>query len=227
MMQIVPKFTYEKLQRDESSGKRLYCTPQGHNVASVTTILDATKSAEAKAALQAWRRSIGEKAAQQISTESATRGTIMHSYLEKTLLGEDPPRGTNFYHKQAWDMAQVIIKNYLLPNLTEVWGLEASLYYPELYAGTTDLCGVYAGRPSIMDFKQSNRIKSDDRVVDYKIQMCAYMMAHNAVYGTDIDQGVILMCTPALEPQTWVLEGAELEHYKQIWWQRVAQYYQV
>lgn len=57
--------------------------------------------------------------------------------------------------------------------------------------------------------------------------MCAYMMAHNAVYGTDIDRGVILMCTPALEPQTWVLEGAELDHYKQVWWQKVAEYYQV
>ena len=221
------KFEYTKLSRIEKDGTRKYLTPGGHALSSVTTILDATKSAEAKAALQAWRRAIGEKAAQQISTEAATRGTILHSYLEKTLLGEDPPRGTNFYHKQAWDMAQVIIKNYLRPNLTEVWGLEASLYYPELYAGTTDMVGVYNGRPAIMDFKQSNKTKSDDRVVDYKTQLTAYLLSHNAVYGTDIDRGVILMCTPALEPQTWVLEGAELEHYKQIWWQRVAQYYQV
>jgi len=227
MMQIVPKFTYEKLARDESSGRRLYRTPDGHSVASVTTILDATKSAEAKAALQAWRRAKGEKAAQQISTEAATRGTIMHSYLEKTLLGENPTRGTNFYHKQAWDMAQVILDNYLRPHLTEVWGLEASLYYPELYAGTTDMVGVYNGRPAIMDFKQSNKTKSDDRVVDYKTQLTAYLLSHNAVYGTDIDRGVILMCTPALEPQTWVLEGAELDHYKQVWWQKVAEYYQV
>jgi len=226
-MQLVPKFTYEKLARDESSGRRLYRTPGGHALSSVTTILDATKSVEAKAALQAWRRSIGDKAAQQISTESATRGTIMHSYLEKTLLGENPTRGTNFYHKQAWDMAQVILDNYLRPNLTEVWGLEASLYYPELYAGTADMVGVYNGRPAIMDFKQSNRIKRDDRVVDYKTQLTAYLLSHNAVYGTDIDRGVILMCTPALEPQTWVLEGAELEHYKQVWWQKVAEYYQV
>lgn len=227
MMQIVNKFTYEKLSRDETSGKRLYCTPQGHKVASVTTILDATKSEEARAALQAWRRRKGEKLAQQISTESATRGTIMHSYLEKILLGQNPTRGTNFYHKQAWDMAQTILDNYLRPNLSEVWGLEASLYYPELYAGTTDMVGVYQGRPAIVDFKQSNSRKSDDRVVDYKIQTAAYMLGHNAVHGTDIDQGVILMCTPALEPQTWVLEGPELEHYKQIWWQKVAQYYEV
>lgn len=227
MMQIVPKFTYEKLARDESSGRRLYRTPDGHSVASVTTILDATKSAEAKAALQAWRRAKGEKAAQQISTEAATRGTIMHSYLEKTLLGENPTRGTNFYHKQAWDMAQVILDNYLRPHLTEVWGLEASLYYPELYAGTTDLCGVYAGRPAIMDFKQSNRVKTDDRVVDYKIQTAAYCLSHDAIHGTSIEQGVILMCTPALEPQTWVITGDELDYYKNVWWSRVATYYNV
>ena len=226
-MQIIPRYTYEKLKRDETSGIRLYCDPQGNKIPSVTTVLDKTKPAEARAALHAWRRRMGDARATAISTEAATRGTIMHSYLEKTLLGNAPVRGTNVYHKQGWDMSQVILDNYLRPHLSEVWGLEASLYYPEIYAGTTDLCGIYDGKPSIIDFKQTNSPKTDERVVDYKIQMCAYMLAHDAVHGTNIQQGVILMCSKDLEPQTWVLQGDELDYYKKVWWQRVAEYYQV
>jgi len=106
-----------------------------------------------------------------------------------------------------------------------VWGLEVNLYYPELYAGTTDVLGVYKGVPSIVDFKQTNRPKTDDRVVDYKTQLVAYAAAHNAIYGTDIKQGVILMCSKDYAPQHWVLHGAEFEEFTARWWQRVAQYY--
>ena len=124
-----------------------------------------------------------------------------------------------------------MIINNGLPKVTEIWGMEASLYYPELYAGTTDLVGVWKGRPAIMDFKQTNKPKKREYIDDYFLQLVAYSEAHNHTHGTDINTGVILMCarpkdtdsTP--EYQEFVLEGVKFEMYRQLWWKRVEQYY--
>jgi genome maintenance exonuclease 1 len=227
-MPITERYIYSKLTREESSSEgRKYVDPQGSRLASVTTILDKTKSEESKRALAAWRRSIGDKKATEITQEAAFRGTMMHSFLETYVKEGSVSVGTNFFHQQSYKMASVIIEQYLNPFLDEAWGLEASLYFPGIYAGTTDMVGVYQGQPSIIDFKQSNKVKGDDRVVDYKLQLCAYICAHNIVHGTDIKQGVILMCTKDLEPLHWILSGQELEDFTQQWWNRVAQYYGV
>lgn len=227
-MPITERYVYSKLNREESSTEgRKYVDPQGARIPSVTTILDKTKTEETKQALAAWRRSIGDKKAAEITQEAAFRGTMMHGFLEKYLKEGSVSVGSNVYHQHPYKMANVIIKQYLDPFLEECWGLEASLYFPGIYAGTTDMVGVYQGQPSIIDFKQSNKVKGDDRVVDYKLQLCAYICAHNIVHGTDIKQGVILMCTKDLEPLHWVLSGQELEDFTQVWWTRVAQYYGV
>ena len=225
-MILTNKFQYTPLVREDGGQDgRKYVDPTGGKLPSVTTILDKTKSEESKKALEAWRRSIGEKKAAEITKEAAFRGTLMHSFLERYLKGENPKPGTNFYHKQSSKMAEVILENYLRPFLDEVWGLEVNLYYPDLYAGTTDVLGVYRGVPSIVDFKQTNQPKTDERVVDYKTQLVAYAAAHNAIYGTDIKQGVILMCSKDYAPQHWVLRGDEFEEFTARWWQRVEQYY--
>ena len=227
-MILVDKFQYQPLAREDGGPEgRKYVDPYGNKLPSVTTILDKTKSEESKKALEAWRRSVGEKKAAEITKEAAFRGTLMHSFLERYLKGENPIPGTNFYHKQSSKMAEVILENYLRPFLDEVWGLEDNLYYPDLYAGTTDVLGVYQGVPSIVDFKQTNQPKTDERVVDYKTQLVAYAAAHNALYGTNIKQGVILMCSKDLAPQHWVLRGEEFEEFTAHWWQRVAKFHQV
>lgn len=225
-MQLIQKFQYSKLERiDGGPGGRVYVDPDGNKLPSVTTILDATKSEESKKALEAWRRYVGQKKAADITKEAAFRGTLMHNYLEQFLLGNNPKSGTNYYHKHAFKMASVIMESYIKPFVDEVWGLESSLYYPGIYAGTTDMVGVYQGQPSIIDFKQTNKLKTDDRVIDYRHQLSAYMAAHNALYNTDIKQTVILMCSVNLEPQCWVVRNTELDESTNIWWQRVAQYH--
>ena len=40
-------------------------------------------------------------------------------------------------------MADEIIEQGIKNKLTEIWGTEATLYYPGKYAGTCDACGVY------------------------------------------------------------------------------------
>ena len=216
------QFNYTPINRKQTNEGRKYVTPGGHAVASVTTILEKTKTEEKKQALQNWRNRIGHKEAQAITTEAASRGTSMHSHLEHWLAHGIVENKTNLVHQHSAKMATAIIDNYLNPNLDEWWGSEVGLYYPELYAGTTDLVGVYNGVPSIIDFKQTNKPKKTEWIEDYFLQAAAYAAAHNAVHGTDINQGVILMCSKDVAPQHWVVD---LSEYTDKWFDKVHQYY--
>jgi genome maintenance exonuclease 1 len=188
------KFTYTKLARDESTGKRLYATPDGFKVPSVTTILDKNKPAESRIALANWRKNVGEKKAQEIVTEAANRGTRMHTFLENYIKGDVLKETvSNPYAQQSLTMAKIVIDKGF-PKINEVWGSEVPLYFPELYAGTTDCCGIHDGDESILDFKQTNKPKKLEYIGDYFLQLTAYAMAHNEIHKTNIRKGVILMC---------------------------------
>ena len=188
----------------------------------MTTILDATKD---KTHLIAWRKRVGEKKAQEITTEAAGVGTRMHKYLEDYIeFGEWPKCGSNPYAQQAHGMAEVIRDNALKD--VEVWGSEVALYMPNMYAGTTDLVGTYKGNPAIMDFKQTNKPKKVEWVVDYFLQLTAYAIAHNEVHGTDIREGHVFMCSRAGEYQQFDIWPDEFDEWKEEWWKRVYQYYE-
>ena len=222
---IIQKFSYPSLSRDERNGERRYILPGGDVVPSVTTILSACKDPEAASALEGWRNAVGTKRADEITTEAGARGTRMHAYLEHWVkTGEIKVPGSNPYAKQSNQMARIIIEKGLI-NLTEAWGSETGLYYPEIYAGTTDLVGCWKGEPAIVDFKQTNKPKTDDRVAGYFAQLAAYATAHNKVYGTNIQTGVILMCSKDYEYQEWVIEGNEFKKWADVWWSTVEQYY--
>jgi genome maintenance exonuclease 1 len=216
------RFNYTPINRKQTNEGRKYVTPDGSAVASVTTILDKTKSEEKKQALQEWRNRVGHKEAAAITSEAANRGTSMHSHLEHWLAHGVIENKSNLVHQQSAKMATRIIEEYLDPSLNEWWGSEVGLYYPELYAGTTDLVGVYDGVPSIIDFKQTNKPKKTEWIEDYFLQAAAYAAAHNAVHGTDIKQGVILMCSKDVEPQSWIVD---LTEYEGKWFDKVWQYY--
>jgi genome maintenance exonuclease 1 len=232
-----PRFEYTPVPRVEVNGKRFYATPDGNKLPSVTTILDKTKPEEKKAALQAWRNRVGHERAQQITTEAANRGTRMHTYLEHYVKhGEMKDRPSNPFAVPSWVMAQTVIDQGLTSRVNEFWGYEVPLYFPGVYAGTTDAAGVHLNEDAILDYKQTNKPKKIEWIEDYFLQLCAYAEAHNEVYGTHIKKGVILMCVkPDVddqmnivkppEYQEFVLEGAEFERYRSQWWKRVEQYY--
>ena len=223
MTLIKPKFTYEKLKRVEINGKRRYAAPGGAPVASVTTILGETKD---KTHLIAWKKRVGEQKAQEIVTEASGVGTRMHKYLEDYIeYGEWPTAGSNPYAQQAHMMATKI-KVHAMDDVDEVWGSEVPLYVPNIYAGTTDLVGLYKGNPCIMDFKQTNRPKKLEWVEDYFLQLTAYAIAHNEVHGTDIREGHIFMCSRAGEYQQFDLWPDEFAEWEQEWWNRCRQYYE-
>jgi genome maintenance exonuclease 1 len=237
MTLLQERYTYTKLTRDESSGKRLYATPDGHKVPSVTTILDKTKPAESRIALANWRKAVGEAKAQQITTEAANRGTRMHTYLENYIKGETlKDTVTNPYAQQSLVMAKKVIAKGMI-HVDEVWGSEVPLYFPELYAGTTDCVGLHKGEQSILDFKQTNKPKKLEYIDDYFIQLTAYAMAHNEVHGTNIRKGVILMCVKPeeLSPGVWadpqyqefILESKDFDYWTERWCARVSEYYRL
>ena len=213
------------MSRVEVEGKRRYATPDGEKLPSVTTILDATKSEEAKQALFEWRKRMGAAKAQAITTEAAGRGTRMHKWLEdyiKTGVIGEP--GSNPYSQQSHRMADNIIKQGLV-NCTEYWGTEVPLYFPKIYAGTTDLVGVHSGDEAIMDHKQSNKLKKREWIDDYFVQLAAYANAHNEVHGTNIRKGVIFMCTADFIYQEFIIEGAEFDKYTDLWFRRCEKFY--
>jgi len=218
-IEYVQRFEYNELSRASRNGKRHYETPDGRQVPSVTTVLSATKD---MTHLHAWRKRIGAEKAQQITTESANIGTVMHNSLEKHVKGIDRTPGSNLIQQKAWGMANVIIDNGL-KDVSEVWGSEVALYYPELYAGTTDLVGIYKGAPAIMDFKQSRRLKKKEWVEDYYLQLVAYAEAHNKLFDTKINSGRIFICTQANEYQTFEID--DYDKWSDQWYRRLEQYY--
>jgi hypothetical protein len=225
LIYIPNKYPYKELKRETINGSRKYLTPDGYAVPSVTTILDATKPEEAKQALREWRKRVGEEKAKQITAEAAGRGTRMHKWLEnhvKTGITGEP--GSNPYSKQSHQMARTIIDRGL-SKCQEFWGTEVSLYFPEVYAGTTDLVGVHESSDAIMDHKQTNKPKKREWIDDYFLQLAAYAIAHNEVYGTKIRKGVIFMCSADNNYQEFIVEGKEFDYYKDKWFARLEEYY--
>jgi hypothetical protein len=225
---LIEKYNYTPLPRNSDDGKRVYCLPDGSKVPSVTTILDKTKPQADKDSLNNWRKRVGVVNAQAITTEAANRGTRMHKWLEDYVknnrnMGEP---GTNPYSIQSHKMANQIVEHGLV-HANEIWGIEVPLYVSGLYAGTTDACGVYKDNPAIIDYKQTNKPKKTEWIEGYFLQLCAYGLAHNEVHGTNIRQGVILMCSQEFEFQTWSVEGNDWDIWTEKWLKRVETYYKL
>ena len=203
-MRLNKKYPYKHYNRFSDTNGRKYLV-DNIKVPSVTTILSATKDMRQ---LNNWRRKVGDKEADRIMNQASTIGTEMHQVLEYTLTGQgyynDMEEGT-----KPRRMAQVILDNL---KLDEIWGNEISLQYNNEYAGTCDLTAVAYGKPSIVDFKQANRLKREEWVEDYKLQLGAYYLAHMASYGP-IEQGVIAICTRDLQYQEFKLSEADLSEY--------------
>jgi genome maintenance exonuclease 1 len=214
------KYDYQKYTRQEEHGSRTYNVGE-KKIPSVTTILSATQSEEKKASLDRWRERVGYQEAQRITQQAATRGTEMHYVLENYIDGKGylnlSPEGA-----QARLMAHEIVQN--LEKLKVVWGNEVSLAYEDLWAGATDVVGLYDEQPTIIDFKQSNKPKREEYVEDYYYQIAAYSLAHKKQYGP-ITQGLICVCTKDKLYQEFKMNESKLNEYEEKWLERVHNYH--
>ena len=213
------KYTYVSSSRIEDQETRLYDV-NGYRLPSVTTILGKTKDQKF---LKDWKAKVGEQEAERIKNLSSSRGTSMHKFLEHYVLGTGYDDLTELGQK-AKAMAQKVIELGLAP-VEEYYGSEVTLYYPGLYAGSTDLVCLHNGKETVVDFKQANRPKREEWIEDYYMQIAAYAMAHDYVHNSKIEQGVVMVCTPDLYYQEFVVSGAELRQWKHRFLKRLDMYY--
>jgi genome maintenance exonuclease 1 len=214
-------YEYGVFSSEDRKGARFYdCN--GEKLPSVTTILSGTKEGDF---LKKWIERVGEEEAERIRSEAATRGTYMHDILEKQIVNGEiwEYKPENAQQKRALKMAATIMDQGF-PNISQVYGCEVSLYYPDKYAGKTDVIGVHDDELAIIDFKQTNRPKRRQWVWDYFQQLAAYSLAHNELYGTDIEKGVIMMCSVDCLYQEFVLEGDEFKRAADAWMERVEKF---
>ena len=220
MIKKIDRYNYVQGTRYMDNGSRNYDVA-GQRLPSVTTILGRTKD---DTFLKDWKKKVGEKEAERIKNASAVRGTSMHKYLENYVLGRGYEDLTEL-GKETKRMAQKVIEVGLAP-VSGFFGSEVTLYYPGLYAGSTDLVGIHNDKETVIDFKQANRPKREEWIGDYKLQAAAYAMAHDQVHGSNIEQCVIMVCTPDLYYQEFKIDGLNLRKAKHDFLRRLDQYYE-
>ena len=213
---LINKYDYPQLKRLQTPAGRQYVGDSAQYadpVPSVTTILDATAD---KSHLLEWRKRIGDEEANRQSQQAAGLGTKVHTALEKYILGQEWDNfGTNLVSTLAAKMSRVMIEQGL-SKVNELWGTEVSLIAPGLYAGTSDAVGIYDGEHSIIDFKTAKKLKKREWIEDYFIQGCAYSLAHNEMFGTDIRKVSILMVDRDAKFRDYVIKDAEYDHYDRL-----------
>ena len=218
-----PKFIYPKSIRSLINDKRHYEIGTT-KLPSVTTILSATMPEEKRRSLDAWKLRVGATEAQKVVTTAANRGTALHTILEHFITGQGYLDLTDT-GRNAHNMAQTVFEKGLKDKVSEYYATEATLFYPDLYAGATDMVAIHNGQDSIIDFKQSNKPKRDEWITDYYLQGAAYATAHDYVYSTNIEQIVVLICTPDNFFQRFIVNGDRFRNYKSEWLKRVDKYY--
>ena len=214
------KYTYTKYTRDDDHGPRTYQVNE-KKVPSVTTILYATQSEDKKQSLDAWRQRVGYEQAQRITTQAASRGTEMHYVLENYL------NGIGYLNLSTDGATARIMAHKIIDNLDPlklIYGSEVSLAYEDKWAGSTDLVGQFKGKETIIDFKQSNKLKKEEWIEDYFYQIAAYSLAHKKNYGP-IEQGLIAMCTKDGQYQQFLMDEKKLSEYESKWFDRVQKYH--
>ena len=223
-MRLIDRYVYPKSTRESIEGLRHYTVDgEERRLPSVTTVIAQTKDKKDKESIERWKQKVGEARAEEIKNEAAARGTAMHKYLEDLILGQRSMDLTTT-GQEAQRMAEIIVDRGL-NRCSDIYGVEAVLYYPGLYAGSCDLIGKIDDKVSIIDFKQTNKPKQREWIGDYFLQMAAYGMAHDAVYNTAIEQGVILMCSRDGYFQEFVIEGKEYREAKYEFLRRLDQFY--
>ncbi len=226
MVDLIPikkLYQYVSLQRQDLPEGRRYIYGE-QKLPSVTTILSATK--KDKGALDAWVARVGQEEADRIKNEASRVGTYLHEVIERMVAYRHLPRPTNWDMCRGYELGYKIINTYF-QHVSEIWGSEVSLYYPEKYAGTTDLVGVYRDKPAIIDFKQSNKPKKRQWIEDYFCQLAAYALAHDKIHGTNIDNAVVLMAVRSDgSTAEFSTAGREFQGFKDMWMRRVDEFHE-
>lgn len=223
------RFKYPDLKRMTTNEGRRYVTPTGFYLPSVTTILSETKTKETKEGLAKWAKRVGVDEAERIKNQAAGLGTLIHENLERYMLGQEMKFGGNLVHKMAKAMTEKVIEHGF-SKIDKIFGQEVNLYYDELYAGTADLIIEVGGQMMIADFKNTIKMKKEEYLTDYYIQCVAYALAHNNMFGTNINRGKIMMVARPdenmnCEYKEFDLDPVKFSKYEDMWLDKLDLFY--
>jgi hypothetical protein len=219
-------FDYPEITTQSALGGRWYDTEHGA-YPSITTILGTTAPPDKVASLQNWRNSLGPAKADAVSKKATDHGTNVHLLAERYLKKEQVDAPIDGKPVPYLDMAAFNALKLKLDKIDEIWGQEVALYSTSLcVAGRCDLVGMYKGVPVIVDFKTAGRIKNRKDIHDYELQIYFYARSHNEMFGTDINQGIILMVAETGFPQEFKVAFTpelreELETRVKAYWDKV------
>ena len=174
----------------KTKGKRIdgmrFYEIDGKSYPSITTVLGAQK----KPGLEKWRQSVGEEAAKWEMARAARRGKATHTLVEQYLKGETP---------SIRDVLPLGLFKLLKPYVDQVDNIHCleTILYSQNYtvAGQVDCIAEYNGKLSVIDFKTANKERNDAWNENYYIQTAAYASMYEELFGTPIDQIVILMAS--------------------------------
>jgi len=221
-MLVKNKYEYPILERVDTEIGRHYLDSNNKPVPSVTTVLSGTS--KSKDGLIQWRNRIGEEEAERIIKQSTDIGTAVHEAIENYLNGKS---WDNFEETHDQLLAQKISAKFIkdgLKGITDIWGLEVGLLLDNLYAGTADCVGEFEGTPTLIDFKTAKKIKKREWIEDYFLQGCAYANAHNVMFGTKIEQIVILMVDRNAIFQEFIVRPTEFNLLTRKWKNRLIEF---
>ena len=219
---LINKYTYPTLERVDLEIGRHYLDSNQNPVPSVTTVLSGTS--KSKDGLIKWRNRVGEEEAERIIKQSTDIGTAVHEAIENYLNGDS---WDNFEETHDQLLARKISEKFVnhgLNGITEIWGLEVGLLLDNLYAGTADCVGLYQDIPTLIDFKTAKKIKKREWIEDYFLQGCAYANAHNVMFGTNIEQIVILMVDRDAIFQEFIVRPTEFNFLTRKWKNRLIEF---
>jgi hypothetical protein len=179
------QFELNELETETIDGKRHYVTPNG-KYPSITTVL----SILSRDGIAAWRKKVGDKEANRISTQAARRGTNVHQMCEDYLNNELVEKDFLPHERLLFRP----IKKALDKSIGAVYAQEAPLYSDFLgVAGRVDCVAEWDGRLSIIDFKTSRKLKKKEWIHSYFQQATAYCIMWEERTGIPIDKIVIVI----------------------------------
>lgn len=199
------------LTRQTTESGRKYFTPEGAAYPSITTVLSILGKEE----IIAWRKRVGEEEANKISRQASTRGTAVHKLAEDYVDNKPDWKGK---HMPSNIATFNTLRPILDAKLNNVWMQEAFLYSDKLKtAGQVDCIGEWDGVLSIIDFKTSKRVKKEEDITNYFIQMCFYAAAFLERTGIAIKQAVVVMAVDDNEPLIFKVNTFDyLDHFLSV-----------
>lgn len=193
-----------KLKRVMVDGKRHYITETHEQLQcdpypSVTTILSSDKGQ--RKAIAQWRKRVGEKEANKISTQAAGRGTSVHQMIEDYVMGESVSESAMPHHIDMFNRLREVADEYI----DNVRMIEGQMFSHHLRcAGTVDMIAEFDGVLSVIDWKTAKAKKQRSRIYNYFKQESAYAVMFEERTSIPVSQLVTVITTESGESQVFV-----------------------